>query len=188
MIFKKKTKSSAAELRQISIPPTDKTFDRMSREEAEKFFAWHIRELPNRLHNMGAVLDFELSYTPESLADLWKKLIRYHEHRSNNLRWSRSEREKFNSLISCTGLYLAEVFVQNNPQISWACNTNAPGGDFLYNKPVLTGFLDKSVSPPFPMLFEPYHMIHVQAVKIEQARIAKPNDLVELYEKWCEHI
>lgn len=188
MLFKKKTQSNYARLKQVSMPPSSKPFDQMNGSEAEDFFAWHLRELPSRLHNMGVILDFELSYTPDSLAELWEKLIGYHKRCFNRLHLSRGEREKFENLLCCAGLYLAEVFVKNNPEISWACNTETQKGDYFYNKPVLIGFSDTSVSPPFCMVFEPYHMIHVQAVKIEQARIAKPNDLLELYEKWCEHI
>lgn len=170
----------------VSMPPIVKPFQEMNSDEAKEYFDWHISSLSARIENMGAVLDFELKYTPNSLIELWGIILKRYARVSNKLRLN-GVLEEYESILACAGLYVAEVFVRNNPNIGWVCNADTDDDDFFKNKPVLDGFYDTSVCPPFKMLFEPYHMIHVQASKIGRGT-ARETDLIDLYNTWCKHI
>ena len=174
------------EYRFVSPPPISKPFQSMSISEAKEYYSWHRTMLDNRLLNMGTVLSFNLQSPPESLTELWDKIIAYHKCTIGKAGISGTT-DAYESLIACAGLYIAEVFVKNNPQIIWDCNTDAEDGDIFKNKPVLKGFCDKSFDPPFKMVFEPYHMIHVQASRINRGN-ACVNDLLDLYQHWCKLI
>lgn len=168
----------------VSEPPVRKIFRLMDAEEAKEFYVWHMANLSARIHNMSVELDFCADYTASSLEDLWSKIIKCF---CLSMELDECAQSRFQSLVDCAGLYLAEVFRRNHSQIFWHCNIDTADHDAFKNKPVLLGFFDRSFQPPFPMIFEPIHMVRVQAVRIERGR-ANGRDLLDLYNKWCTHL
>lgn len=88
-------------------------------------------------------------------------------------------------MVQDIGLFLAEVFLANFSEIKWDY-VQKPKSDFFINHPVLTGFVDTNYTPPFHPVFQPIHMVGVQAVKIIEGT-ANQNDLLTLYQKWATY-
>ena len=82
------------------------------------------------------------------------------------------------------GMYVGETFRKNNLQIYWAYYTN-PNRDFFVNHPLLMGVVDRTSGQPVNVVFEPIHMVGVQASKLLD-RSSKPEDLYKLYCWWAE--
>jgi hypothetical protein len=81
---------------------------------------------------------------------------------------------------------MGQVFVYNNSKIHWSYYEK-PKTDFFVNIPLLLGFEDSNFTPPFPVEFEPIHMVGVQAAKI-WGKTQKSEDLFHLYQQWTKMI
>lgn len=167
----------------VAQPSITKPFQLMNNEEAQLFFDWHMNTLSSRIHNMCILVNFRADYTPASLTVLWSVIIEYAKSKAAKAT-HKDNCDEYNSILNCTGLYTAEVLRRNNNGIYWACNTGAEDDDMSRNKPVLVGFCDRNFQPPYPMAFEPVHMVGVQASRIERG-CADKKDLLSLYNRWC---
>ena len=79
-------------------------------------------------------------------------------------------------------MYFGEVYVKNNSSISWGYHTDVKADSFA-NMPLLVGFEDREFDPPFKAIFEPLHMLHVQACNIFD-NSQSDKDLLNLYKTW----
>jgi len=165
-----------AEYFYIPQPPTNgKTLAEMTKKEALAFFSWFMENLDARIHNMCVYLKFEGDYTPESLIELWKLVMR---------RYRKMPKNEFFTIRSCAGLYLAETFRHTYPVLSWGCQLK---GSKIYidkNKPVLQGFISEE---GYHLNFEPENMICVQAVRLRE-NIADEEQLIRLFETWSKYV
>lgn len=84
------------------------------------------------------------------------------------------------------GMYIGAVFVKNKPSIHWGFY-GEPKTDCFTNKPVLIGFVDSGFNPPFNMVFEPIHMVGVQASNIWDGT-QHECDLYDLYQRWLRFV
>lgn len=84
------------------------------------------------------------------------------------------------------GMYVGQMWVINCPQLRWTYTTQ-PRNDFFVNRPLVQGFSDRDFDPPFPMSFEPIHMVGVQASGLLLHKASR-SDLYELYQKWLAYV
>ena len=79
-------------------------------------------------------------------------------------------------------MYFGEVYIRNNPSISWGYHTDKKLDSFA-NMPLLVGFEDRDFSPAFKAHFELTFMIRMSACNLFDGD-QKKEDLVDLYNKW----
>ena len=176
----------------ICIPPINKPSALLNSDETKKYFKWYIAKIPERLCYLSRKISEELginesqiSRFPESLVIVWKWFLSVAQTEktvSNGLQLDMQTEY----IIRDIGMYLGELFNSQYKSINWSY-FETPKTDFFVNKPVLIGFKDNSVSPPFDAVFEPIHMVRVQACKILFNQQSN-DDLLKLYYKWAEKV
>jgi hypothetical protein len=159
----------------VERPPVEKTFEKMTRAEAELFFQWHMDCRYKRINNMCQVIHFEPDYSEESLISLWKKVIQLYKC----VKRGKVSQELFESVINCCSLYLGEVFIRNNKELYWNCHV---GNDFFRNRPVIAGFLGEEN----PIELEPMFMIWPKERNLVNGEENK-KDLYDLYKSWEQY-
>lgn len=198
---------------QFAIPPLNKPFSELSSQEAKEFFDWYMKVLPSRIQYLSRYCDNQrgndaMDLSPESLIPLWRWFLIIARKESTS-KWELEQlaqqykkcpllkdymldqsKEKFSLetefILRDIGMYLGAVFVKNNPSILWGYYEQ-PKTDFFVNTPLLQGFVDTRFEPPFPMVFEPIHMVGVQAANIWD-NTQSNDDLLCLYRKWLKYI
>lgn len=176
----------------ICIPPLSKPYALLSSEEASDYFKWYVDKIPERIVYLSKIVSQKMGnredrilLSPESLVIVWKwflSVAKTEMDESGHLQLDLQTEY----IIRDIGMYLGELFNSRHESINWSYY-ETPKADFFVNRPVLTGFLDKSVSPPFQMVFEPIHMVRVQASRILTDR-QKEDDLLRVYKNWEEKI
>lgn len=191
----------------ILIPKLEKNICHLNEDEVEIYFQWYMEQLPIRVAYVSKVCASELHIpiermdcSPESLVLLWKWFRRrakteqvVHgeaEKKEKQLIASRKiERQltlETEYILRDIGMYLGETFRKNIPQIYWSYYTK-PRRDFFVNRPLLKGFIDRTAGHPFEAVFEPIHMVHIQAVKIMK-NTSKDADLLNIYNVWANKV
>lgn len=176
----------------ICIPPISKPFDAFSSEEAKEFFDWYIGKIPERIQylsnrcarDLGISVD-RINLQPESLPLVWKWFLSVadtEKTESNELQLNLQTEY----IIRDIGMYVGEMFHSNYRCIQWSYY-ETPKTDFFVNMPLLVGFEDDCVSPPFHAVFEPIHMVGVQACRILDNR-QKEDDLLNMCKIWIQKI
>ena len=176
----------------ICIPPISKPFTSFSSDETKAFFKWYIDKIPERIRYLSkkcsddlCINENKISLLPDSLVLLWKWFLNVantEKSESNGLQLDLQTEY----IIRDIGMFLGEVFNTNHKCIHWSY-FEQPTTDLFVNRPLLTGFKDNSVSPPFDVFFEPVHMVRVQACKLLTDQ-QKEDDLLNLYKKWAQKI
>ncbi len=159
----------------VSMPPRGKVLGERTKKEALAYFDWFMENLEARIHNMCVYLQFEGDYTPESLIELWRLVMRS---------YGTIPEDEFNTIRSCAGLYLAETLRHTYPVLSWGCQLKGPKDLIDKNMPVLQGFVTESGFRPN---FEPENLICVQAVRITE-NWADEEQLIRLFEKFSQYV
>jgi len=162
----------------------------LNSDEAEDFFKWYIDKIPDRIRylsekcagDLGINKD-EISFSPESLIIVWKWFLNVADTEKTELNGLQLDLQT-EYIVRDIGMFLGEMFNTNYKCINWSF-FKSPKTDFFVNKPLLIGFKDNSVSPPFDAVFEPIHMVRVQACKILNNQQAD-NDLLNLYLGWAK--
>ena len=169
---------------EICIPPLKKPFSRLTHQETEEYFQWHLSHLSERISYLSSVVSnslaihqSELDLSPGSLLPLWSWFLavaeieptpmarlmeldqQYHTHSEQIRAYLLDQSQDQFSLetefiLRDVGMYLGEVFTKNEPGICWSYYEK-PKSDFFVNMPVLLGFEDSNYQPPFKMVFEP---------------------------------
>lgn len=200
----------------ILIPPINKPIEEFTPSEAGSFFEWFNKQIPYRIEYLreccaeyNKISKNRIDLSPESLVLIWKWFLeiaeteRTPEHKLKNLAATYSEHTDFfqeylinqekvqfslqtEYILRDIGMYIGQVFVENNPTIYWGYYTT-PKSDFFVNRPVLLGFVDNRFNPPFKTEFEPIHMVGVQAANIWD-HTQKKEDLLNLYLTWNKFI
>lgn len=191
---------------EILIPNLDKSIYQLNQSEAEAYYRWFIEKIPARVAYLSQVcarqshISIEnMDLSPESLIILWKwfrkrakiepviKEEKTDETKGRSKRMWSNERQltlETEYILRDIGMYVGETFRKNNLQIYWSYYTN-PNRDFFVNHPLLMGFVDRTSGQPVNVVFEPIHMVGVQASKLLD-RSSKPEDLYKLYCWWAE--
>lgn len=176
----------------ICIPPIDKPFSLLSSIEAKNYFDWYISKIPERISYLSGEIskamkkDLDLiDFSPDSLEIIWRWFLgeAHTETSASNVLQLDMQTEY---IIRDIGMYVGELFNSRYTGINWSYY-ETPKTDFFVNRPVLIGFKDKSVFPPFCTVFEPIYMVRVQACKILLNR-QKKDDLLNLYNKWEKNL
>lgn len=201
---------------EIAVPPFDRLIDEFTSKMAKDYFDWYMEMIPSRIQYLSEVHlrhtknnGNKLDYSPESLIDLWDWFIDIAEIEktpSKNIKKLRKDlkglpdsfvehvvrenEDRFTLLteyiIRDIGMYMGEVLVKTSDQLSWSYFTK-PKNLMHVNTPLLKGFIDDSFDPPFPLTFEPIHMVGVQASKIFDKEASKM-DLFNLFQLWNKYI
>jgi HEAT repeat protein len=161
----------------VAMPPILKPYQEMTKKEAQTTFAWFMEYLDVRIHNMCVYLQFEGDYTPESLIELWKLIMQG---------YGVIPAKDFPMILTCAGLYWAETFRHQYPQLKWECLFDAPKRGYR-NHPVLTGFVVDSIDPPYHPFFESERMIQEQIYRLRRKE-ADEEQLIRLFEIWSQYI
>ena len=175
-------------------------------EEAQAFFDWYIKNIPERINYLSDFSGINLDYSEDSLKHIWKWFLKnaiiektpkpvIKQLRKDLNKFPKSfidyvineEKTRF-SLESCgiindIGMYLGEVFIRNCVGIRWGYHTQDYNKDSFINTPELQGFEDKDYSPPFKMNFDVEHMVSVQASKMFDGT-QSDLDLFNIYMLW----
>lgn len=162
----------------VAMPPVlKKTYQEMTKKEAQATFAWFMEYLDVRIHNMCVYLQFEGDFTPESLIELWRLIMQG---------YGVIPAKDFPMIITCAGLYWAETFRHQYPQLKWECLFDASKTGYR-NYPVLTGFVVDAIEPPYHPFFEPERMIQEQVYRLRRKE-ADEEQLIRLFEIWSQYV
>lgn len=176
----------------ICVPPISKPFESFNSAETKSYFDWYVNIIPDRIQYLTKVISDDLGtgnkfniLSPESLVQIWTWFLR-----EAKIETTASDALHLDMqteyIVRDIGMYVGEMFNSHYSCINWGYY-EMPKTDFFVNRPLLIGFKDNSISPPFNMVFEPIHMIRVQACKLLSNR-QKNDDLLKLYNKWAEKI
>lgn len=189
----------------ILVPPLSKPFEKFTPKETEDYFKWYTSQLRTRIAYLQEYSGVDLNYSVNSLTDIWSWFLsvaeiektpkrKIKEVRSQRKTQSKEiledvlkEQSKQFSLeteyiIRDIAMYFGEVYIRNNPSISWGYHTD-PKVDSFANMPLLVGFEDREFAPPFKVQFELTFMIRGVACNLFEGD-QKKEDLLELYNKW----
>ena len=168
----------------FDISPQGYNYALMTVCEAEEHFRWFLNTVPSRIEYLNyfcsdsVVLDF--SY--ESLISLWefflttarvekmpiervKELQKQYSAFGDNFIGTQQLSTATEYLVKDIGIYLSEVLKKTSSKIFWHYSTK-PKSYFFVNRPMLTGFVDRSFNPPFLCECDPIHLVGVQASKL----------------------
>ena len=169
------------------IPPIEVPIARMNSKQSKEYFDWFVNMAPQRgkylfnycIKKTGGVFNI---WEGESLRGIWKWFL-------NNAETEVIPEERFSLktelLLMDIGMYVGTMF-DVNTKAYWGYYRK-PKSDFYVNQPVLLGFKDRSFDPPFKMVFEPIHMVHVQAANIWD-KTSSEDDLLNLYNQWKSYL
>lgn len=189
----------------ILIPPINKPFAEFTLKETECYFQWHINHIDERVIYLSDFSGITLDYTVESLVDIWRWFLEIAEiektpkRKINELEKQlgkipkeiadtilTEQKEHFTLqteyIIRDIAMYFGQVYVKNNPSISWGYHTDINKDSFA-NMPLLVGFEDRDFNPPFKVEFEPIFIVHGIACNIFDKE-QNTTDLKEMYLNW----
>lgn len=205
--------NNAKNYRVLPLPVT-RPLCELSHHETDTFFQWFLSHVEERINYLTAYISLKentseshASLSPDSLIPLWAWFIsvaqiekpsraynsffpaKMEDPKKSFSDYIANSNEKCFSvkteyILRDVGMYLGQVFVENNPCIFWTYYEQ-PKEDFFVNTPVLSGFEDSRFTPPFKMVFEPIHMAGVQAAKLLKDE-GRNEDLYNLYCEWVE--
>lgn len=189
----------------IFIPPYNKEFNKMTKDEANEYFEWYKDNINNRITYLQSYSNLKLDYSVESLVDIWgwflknaeiekTPFIRLMELRKqlkgqpkeikkdiiNEQKYQLSLQTEY--IIRDIAMYFGEVYIKNNNSIYWGYHTNIHADSFA-NMPVLMGFEDRDFTPPFKAYFELNFEIRNVAYNIFDGD-QKDTDLLDAYNRW----
>lgn len=190
----------------ILIPPISKPFEDFNVQEAKSFFEWHINQIPSRIKYLGEISSCKLDKTLQSMVSLWQWFLNCAEventpkKRMAELKQA-LEKSPFSQdilgeskvqfslkteyMIRDIGMYVGQFFVENSNKLYWSYHTDTDKDSFA-NIPLISGFMDFEINPPFPMQFEPNHMVGVVASNIfDQSQ--NVTDLFDLCSLWMNY-
>lgn len=189
------------------LPPFHLDYDHWTRETAQVYLDWFVAHVRERavyvLQQSNSSSYTQDSSSPEVLLHVWKWFLHIAEIEAVPKRELELQRVKFaqfgEGFISKTRLsvrteyilrdiamLVGAVFKANHHCLYWDFDVKPKKYIFL-NRPVLKGFLDTRYEKPFAPVFEPVHMVSIQAAKHLDGT-AKGSDLINLYKHWEQNI
>lgn len=191
----------------ILLPPYPLNFDRWTREQAGDYLKWFVSHIPERAsyilqESIGVILP-NGAIPSGLLVDVWKWFLQNAEIEYVPLQEVNTQRKKFGHLgesficktrlsvqteyiVRDIAMLMSAVFTTNYPTLYWDFDCK-PKRYIFINQPVLKGFLNTRYGKPFSDVFQPVHMVSVQAVKYLKGK-AQDNDLFSLYQYWEKDI
>ena len=174
----------------ICIPPLKKNIALLNEKETKDYYDWYLKTISSRIDYLTDVCSEEMKiskktigFSPESLLIIWKWFLQKAETEKND----KGERQldlQTEYIVRDIGMFVGELFCSIYDNIHWGYYME-PKTDFFVNRPLLMGFKDNCVSPPFDAVFEPIHMVGVQAAKILFNK-STDKDLYNVFAKWSE--
>ena len=195
------------------IPSIKVPFAEMNSKQSKEYFDWFVNMAPQRgkylfnycIKKTGEVFNI---WDGESLRGIWKWFLNNAETEVTPIEQLRlfagkrsklpegfkdlvieNSKERFSLktelLLMDIGMYVGTMF-DVNTKAYWGYYRK-PKSDYYVNQPVLLGFEDRSFDPPFKMVFEPIHMVHVQAANIWD-KTSSEDDLLNLYNQWMSYL
>ncbi len=189
----------------ILIPPIKNEFEKMSSIDAEEYFQWYIDNIDDRIKYLKEYSSVELDYSVKSLIDIWSWFLKNAEiEKTPKIRLKELKKQlqgqpkeivkdiideqrlqfslQTEYIIRDIAMYFGEVYIKNNPSISWGYHTDINEDSFA-NMPVLMGFEDRDFNPPFKAYFELNFEIRNVAYNIFDGD-QNNSDLLDVYNKW----
>lgn len=185
---------------EVLLPPYELDFDNWNHKKAQDYLEWFKSNLYERsvyVYNKAVTKsDTVLDTSPEVLRKVWKWFLKIAEIEKVPEKEQKGEfgylGESFISrtqlsvltefIIRDIAMLMSVVFMENHSCLYWDFDTKPKQYIFL-NHPVIKGFVDNRAGKPFYPVFEPVHMVHVQASGILENE-ATVNDLINIYYKW----
>ena len=171
----------------------------MPTKEAKKYFEWllgvqqsRIDNLELEVNNNPSFSNWNADYSPASLVNLGEwfatnietrertrtELASISSQLKREISFSAFElTDRTFSIAADIGLYLANVFIRNHPQINWSAPVSAKSS-IDYRQPVLAGF-----NPPM----NPIRLMITQAYSLANGK-ANGKIVYEIYKIWLEFI
>lgn len=175
-------------------------FDEWTREKAQDYLNWFVAHIPERADyvlqkSMGMALP-EGAINPESLIDVWAWFLQNARTERVPQKEIEAQRKQFSHLgssfvnerrwtvktefmIRDISMLMSAVFTTNYPILYWDFDCK-PKRYIFINQLVLKGFLNFRYGKPFADVFQPVHMVTVQASDFFRGS-ASPEDLFCLF-------
>lgn len=191
----------------ILLPPFQLDYDHWNHETAQTYLNWFVAHVQERasyvLHQSDSMAHIQDSVSSEALLHVWKWFLRIAEIEpvpQQELELQRAKFARFGEnfigktrlsirteyILRDIGMLVGAVFTANHNCLYWDFDGKPKKYIFL-NRPVLKGFRDLRYEKTFSPVFEPVHMVGIQAAKHLDGT-AKSSDLVNLYKHWEQHI
>ncbi len=192
---------------EILLPPYKLDYDSWTCDEAQAYLDWFVSQCRDRaayvfcraVPRSGATLKL----SPDVLEQVWTWFLRTAEIEAVPQQEQDIQRVKFGHfgesfiskvrlsirteyIIRDIAMLMSLVFTANHRCLYWGFDAK-PKRYIFYNHPVLKGFLDTRYAKPFAPVFEPVHMVGVQAAKYLDGT-GRNDDLINLYQHWEQHI
>lgn len=187
----------------ILIPPINKPFSEFNSTETRQFFEWYIESLDDRIRYLEEFSCLALDFSHQSLEIIWEWFLQVATVTSS-LRCQEKEIKQSKTyfrpgcampetaygklsleteyIIRDIAMYVGKMFTLKHKSIFWTYHTDVKKDSFA-NMPILSGFIEKEAYPYFCPVFEPNHMVRVQAFRLLHGK-ANKKDLHNLYTKW----
>ena len=190
---------------EILLPPKKIDYEHWDKAEATAYLEWFASNIPDRscyllgkcFQKKKTVLDCIAS--PAVLVDIWRWFLKHagiedkpKETYQKQLEKAHPFGEAFVSqkqfdiktefIIRDIVMLVSAMFLSLGPSLNLVIE-DKPDRYVFKNHPVIAGFVDTSYNPPFPTVFEPVHMVRIQALKKIKG-LEKDTDLLLLYQKW----
>ena len=189
-------------------------FSKLNLTQTKEYFNWYINNVDKRVEYLSVkcagdlkIEPNKLNLAPESLKLVWQWFLNIAKTERTPKKQLKQQKIMFKDLpksllkqiltenkiqftlqteyiIRDIAMYIAKVFLTHYPFLEWGYYTK-PKSDIHVNRPVILGFKDFRFNPVYKPVFEPVHMVAVQASKIYDKE-QQGNDLFLLYSKWTQ--
>ncbi|MBQ9534965.1 MAG: hypothetical protein IJU78_03885 [Clostridia bacterium] len=190
---------------EILYPPLRLEYDNWSKQEAEQYLSWYISHVEERAqyvlqHSRSGMAYLSIEKIDETcLLSVWQWFLENAEVEAVPLEEVLRQQKAFEAfgdsfvaktrldvlseyVIRDIAMLISHIFISKHPKLYWG--VDAKSKRYIYrNRPIIKGFVDMRYGNPFAAVFEPDHMVHVQAVRILDRR-ANGSDLYNLYKLW----
>lgn len=171
--------------------PTNKRMMALTAAEAQSFFDWYVRHIPERVRYLAkqcglpAYTDSaSYAWNPEYLRKIWKWFLRAAAIQQDPKTCRKQLSDMTESMLCDIGMYVGEMFVSLYPNLKWGYYTEPK--NCHTNHPMIFGFVDDSFTPPAHLPFEPTHLVGVRAAKMLHGEYVR-SDLYDLFQYWAKY-
>jgi len=190
---------------EILLPPKKIDYEHWNKTEATAYLEWFASSVPTRASYLLSKCFKEKKTvincmeSPAALVDVWGWFLKHAviEDKPKDLYQKQLEeahpfgeafigRKRFDVkteyVIRDIAMLVTAMFLSRDSSLNLVIEKKSDKHVFK-NHPVIKGFIDTSYHPPFPTVFEPVHMVRVQALK-KLKGVEEESDLLFLYQKW----
>lgn len=200
---------------EVLVPPFKLDFDNWTKEQAEEYRDWFIENMHERAEYVMEMCRASSLFSrfsrrlplssPDNLLIVWKWFRRVARTESVSEEEIEAQRAQFDYLgesfisktqrtvlteciISDIGMLMSVILTENYSDLYWDI-IRSPKNHVYLNRPVIKGFIDNNprYPKPFEAVFEPVHMVGVQAAGYIN-HISSDRDLLNVYRLWIKWI